>query len=150
MSLCLIHDDKCLNSNISCTGITTTDMKEYKKQFYNQNKEQNKEQILTHNKKYYDENKEQILEYNKQYHEENKEQISERKRNYYDKNREQILERKKNYYDKNKEQIKEKYNIEIKCCCGIIYKGCNYRKAHERTKKHQAWLNNEKMTAETI
>ena len=89
-------------------------------------------------------------EYKKKYTVEIKERKQEYDKQYRDENKEQIKEQRKQYYDKNKEQIKEKYNIEIKCCCGIIYKGCNPKKTHERTKKHQAWINNEKMTAETI
>ena len=97
-------------------------------------------------KKYYAENRDTILEYHKKYQKETKEHIKEYLKKYCEENKEQMKIQKRQYMEQNK----EKYNIEIKCCCGIIYKGCNPKKTHERTKKHQAWINNEKMTAETI
>lgn len=79
--------------------------KKWKKQHY----EENKEQILEHNKQYYEENKKQILERNKQYREEHKEAIKEQKKQYYEENKEYF----KQYKEEHREEIKE-YNKQYK------------------------------------
>jgi len=86
----------CVNKRIA--GRT---QQEYKKEYY----EQNKEYITEYHKKWYDENTEQV----KEYYNENKEQILEHKKEYYQQNKEQILEKVKEYYQQNKEQRNEKH-----------------------------------------
>ena len=127
-----IHDEKCLNSFRSWTGIHTVNKKEYAKQ-------------------YYDENKDTILEYHKQYYDGNKDVISKYKKQYRLENKEQIKEHSKIYREQNKEKIKQHNNIEMKCCCGAIYIGLCHKNRHEKTKKHLSCLHNEvQAKAETI
>lgn len=80
-------------------------MKEYRKQYYKKNKEEEKES----HKQYYKENKEKIKEYKKQYREENKEEIKEYQNQWYQENKEKMKEYNKQYHKENKEKIKE-YN----------------------------------------
>ena len=68
-------------------GILTTeerkeDIKEQKKQYYQENKEQRKQ--------YYQDHKEELNEQNKKYQEEHKEEIKEQKKQYYQENKETI------------------------------------------------------------
>jgi len=99
---------------------------EYRKKFYNDNKEQskqykidNKEKLVEQRKQYYNDNKEQITELKKQYFNDNKEHIVEQRKQYYNDNKEQLkqyyndnkehkIEQSKQYYNDNKEQIKER------------------------------------------
>tara|TARA_R110002012_G_scaffold314478_1_gene527290 strand:- start:39 stop:641 length:603 start_codon:yes stop_codon:yes gene_type:complete len=77
--------------------------KEKKKQYYQNNKEQIKEQ----SNEYQEAHKEQILERKKKYRETHKEQINEYKKQYYQAHKEQILEQIKKYNEAHKEQINE-------------------------------------------
>ena len=88
------------------------DYKEYKKKYY----EENKEHIKEHQKKYCEDNKKQKKSYDKKYHEENKTEILEKKKIYREENRNKINQKKK-----------EKINCEL-CNCSI-------RK--DNIKKHQ-------------
>jgi hypothetical protein len=86
-------------------------------------------------KEYYEDNKEQIKEQKKDYREKNKEQIKEQKKDYREKNKEQIKEQKKDYRDANKEQIKEKKSIRVICECGLeVNKNSIAR--HRRSQRH--------------
>ena len=58
-------------------------------------------------KEYYENNKDQIKEQQKKWRENNKEKILERQKEYYENNKEKILEKMKEYYENNKEKIKE-------------------------------------------
>jgi hypothetical protein len=90
---------------------------------YDEWREENKEQISEHKKKYYEENRDKILEYQKGYREVNKDKLSERDKKYYEENRDKILE----------DQSKK-----ITCDCGSeISKQCLSR--HLKTIKHKAW-----------
>ena len=88
----------------------------YKQEYYEQNKQQIKEQ----HKQYYEDNKQQMREQHKQYYEENKdkmkqyrEQNKDKKRNYdkqyYEEHRDKILEQKRQYRQRKKleKQLKE-------------------------------------------
>lgn len=79
--------------------------KEYKQDYYNENKEN----INLKNKQYYEENKEEVLKQMKQYYENNKEDRLEYHKEHYNKNKEEILKQQKEYYENNKEKIKEYY-----------------------------------------
>ena len=69
--------------NGSCTGLSS---EEYKK-------------------KYYQDNKDRICEQQKNYYQKNKDKIYEQKRTYYQKNKDRICEQKRTYYLKKKQQI---------------------------------------------
>lgn len=117
-------------SELNMVGVVF-DYKQYQKQYRNKNREkllekqkqyriENKEKKLERDRQYYNENKEQVLEYQKQYRIENKQKIKERARQYYLKNRKKRLEK-------------------ITCICGSTYTK-DYKKKHEKTKKHQNYL----------
>ena len=105
---------------------------------------------MQYNKKnYYEGNKDAILEKQKQFYEQNKDVIHERSKVYRENNKEQIYEQKKIYRENNKEQIRERHGKKETCLCGKIYIH-NHKARHERSKKHQAFIRDEKQTAETI
>jgi hypothetical protein len=83
------------------------DVKEKKKKYYEENKEQLKEK----SKQYMEENKEIlpgiIQEYRKNYAEKNYDIISEKHKEYYQENKEKIIEQVLGYYEDNKEMILE-------------------------------------------
>ena len=94
------EDGVCINKNRS--GSVSKEEGYYKnksKQYYEQNKEQIKEQ----KKQYIEQNKEQIREYQREYREQNKDKIREQQKQY----REQNKDKKKEYYEQNKQQIRE-------------------------------------------
>ena len=106
---CKIEKDEtdfCKNKTLKA-GITRkckACIGEYKKEYY----EEHKEEIKEYKKKYQEENKEEIKEYKKKYQEENKEKIKKNKKEYYQENKESINERKKEYYQENKESVNER------------------------------------------
>ena len=89
-----IKEIECINKNIPCRS-----NKEYRKQYY----EQNREQKIKQQKEYYEQNREQIREQQKQYREQNREQIREYDKQRYEQNREKILQQKKEYYERMKQ-----------------------------------------------
>ena len=113
--------DNCVNNRIA--GRT-------KKESY----EDNKEQILKKRKEYCENNKEHIRDKKKEYYEDNKEQILKKRKEYYEDNKEEINKKKKKFYENNKEQILKK----IDCGCGSVTIANKAR--HEKSKKHQEWL----------
>ena len=123
-----IEEEKCrkelgatLNSQCCGTGIDCQDEKQYKKQLYEQNKEQNCER----NKQYYQENKEKMCEQMKHYREQNKEKISERN---------------KQYNEQNKDHIREQRKQKIECpICGSIVRNGDIKR-HQRTAKCKAHI----------
>ena len=93
-----------LNSNIP-----TRTMKEYKNQYRNDNKEN----IAQKKKEWYYDNREIIAEQRKKYYNNNREIIAEKKREYYDNNREKIAEK-----QKQEERAKQKVKRD-KCGCEV-------------------------------
>ena len=111
------EDGVCINQRRS--GLISKE-EGYKQEYY----EQNKEQIREQKKQYYEQNKEQIREYQQeyreqnkdkkqQYYEQNKQQIREQQKQYYEENKQQILEQKQQYYEQNKQQ-RRKYQREYR------------------------------------
>lgn len=94
-----IRNTECVNKLIM--GRTS---KEYKKVYY----EANKEEVLQSQKKYYEVNKEYINERNKIYYETNREQILQTQKEFYKTNNEQFLQRQKEYRDKNRDAINQR------------------------------------------
>jgi len=111
----VIREIGTLNSNIA--GRTK---EEYKKIYYEKNKERLKEYKKEYGKHYYESNKDNINTCNKEYRETNKEKIKQKKSDYYQKNKEKINDKKKNTFI---------------CGCGLSI--CYGHKArHEKTQKH--------------
>ena len=112
-----VERTKCVNKNIPGRK-----REEYRKIYY----ENNKEQILEKTNAYKKENMEKIKEYKKQYNQDNKDYF-------------------KNYSKVYREQNKEKLNTlklaVFVCQCGREYTQCN-KTRHEKTKYHQNYLNN--------
>lgn len=87
------------------TGVCLECIKNYNKEYREENRESIKEYNKEHKKEYYQENKERVKKYNKEYHKENKERIKERMKEWRKENRERIAE----YQKENKERIAEYY-----------------------------------------
>ena len=97
-----LNDKFCLNSYVAFK--TEDEIKEYSKQYY----ENNKDEINEKMKKYYELNKKQFKEYRKQYYENNKDEIKEKNKKYCEENKDNLIEYRKKYRDDNKDKIKEK------------------------------------------
>ena len=76
--------------------------------------------------------KERMKEYNKEYYKNNKEILKEKRKKYRENNKEKIKE----YRENNKEKINKKIN----CVCGSLFMK-KHKKRHERSKKHQKYIN---------
>jgi hypothetical protein len=85
--------------------------------------------------------KECIKEQKKEYYENNKKEIGEKYKLYRDNNQEKLKERSKKYREKNKEEIKLKKSEQHLCLCGSYYT-IQHKSRHERTIKHQTFINN--------
>jgi hypothetical protein len=77
----------------------------------------------------------------KEYKQDNKEKIKEQSKQYKQDNKEKIKETNKQYKQDNKEKIKEQFD----CQCGIKYT-YNNKTTHNKTKKHQSYLNSSLIT----
>lgn len=127
-----LHDEKCLNS---IRAFVTPE--EARAKYGEQRKIR------------YQEHKEEELATNKKYRDLNRDAIIQQKRMAYKNNRTELLEQQKKYYKDHIDEIHERRNKQLLCACGEAYSYSN-KKRHERCKKHQAFLNDEKRTAETI
>jgi len=98
-------------------------------------------QILINNyrKNYYNENKEKIIERVKEYSLKNKLKVKEYQNNYYNENKELLNEKRnlysKNYYKLNKIEISKKIKEKITCECGSIVNKYGLS-IHQKSKKH--------------
>ena len=93
---------------------------EYKKQYY----QANKEKYAERDKRYYEANKEKIVEYRKQYYEANKEKIAERGKQYYEANKEKYAERSNRYRGNMPAatyEIKNTKNGKVYIGCSTVY-----------------------------
>ena len=100
--------------------------KEYKKKYYQQNKDGKIKDYLTKNqekireskkeyrKEYYKNNRDELLKQKKQYYEDNKERMLKYGKEHYKKNKDKILEYQKVYYQKNKDGKIKDYLVENK------------------------------------
>jgi len=88
-------------------------------------------------------NKERLSEQKKEYREKNKDKLNEYGKEYYKKNKEKMSEYKKEYYEKNKEKMSEKNKEKYTCICGSTIT-INHRKRHEKSKKHQNFIDSQK------
>ena len=78
-----------------------------------------------------------------EYYQDNKTEISEYKKQYYQNNKTEIYENKKQYYQNNKNLINENAKQKHNCACGGKFSNC-HKSRHEKTKKHQNYINNSK------
>jgi hypothetical protein len=90
--------------------------------------------VKEYKKIYYEKNKEAIAEKAKIYREKNKEKAKIHR----DKNKEAIAEKGKIYYEKNREAIAEKNKVMVECSCGSthLYVG---KARHLRSQTHREW-----------
>lgn len=100
--------------------ITTDEKKKYKKEYY----EEHRDNEILRMKEWYKENKQHVLEYQKEY---------------YDENKEKVLAYHKEYYNQNKKKIREKQNEKIICVCGVECAKQN-KARHERSPRHLAYI----------
>ena len=90
--------------------------KEYRKAWY----QQNREKIKEWGKAYYEQNAEKLKEQQKAYHKQNREKLKEKMKAYYKQNREKIKEQRKAYRKQNRDKIriyvrnKRKTNLNFK------------------------------------
>ena len=122
--------------------ITKEELKEYLKQYREDNKEyfkkyneDNKDKIKEYNKQYSEDNKDKIKEYYKQYSEDNKDKIKEKDKRYRENNKDTIKEKDKQYREDNKDKIKEYHKQQLTCACGEKFLIGN-KARHNKTKKH--------------
>jgi len=133
-------------------------IKEYRKEYCEQNKdkikethnkyyEQNRDKINEQKKEYRAQNIDKIKEYNeqnkekrKEYREQHRDKIKEYQKEYrvkyWNENKTKLLEQKKEYRAQNRERLCEKHT----CPCGGIYTH-QHKSSHLKTKKHQAFIN---------
>ena len=146
--------------------ITIEEAIEQKKQYYVDNTDdikqkaktyyvQNREQCLDRNKKWRETHKEYMQEYQGHYYKENQDELKLYQKDYYKENKEYVLTRNKEWKQNNKEHVKElrvKYDDayrerrkqlqgeRISCQCGAVIRR-GERSRHQKTKKHQSFLN---------
>jgi alpha-galactosidase/6-phospho-beta-glucosidase family protein len=93
-------------------------------------------------KEYREDNKERIREKDRQYRQNNKEKDKARKQKWKEDNPEYFKKYHKQYHQNNKQKIKARQSKSYQCECGnTITWGSKSR--HFRTKKHQAFINNQ-------
>ena len=83
--------------------------KQYRKEYYQKNKERLRSRQTEYMKKYREENEEKMKQYQRDYYNKNREKIKEYLRNYQRENRDKINSYHRKYNDKNRETI-NKYN----------------------------------------
>jgi hypothetical protein len=93
------------------------------------------------NKKWYQDNREELNKKSREWHQENRKKQNAKAKIYRQDNKEKMKELNTKWYEENKEIQKEKNKINIECECGSVIRKCIKAK-HNRTKKHQAYLNN--------
>jgi hypothetical protein len=96
-----IQNNECVNKVIP--GRTE---KEYKKQYYQTNKDKLKE----HQKEYNEDNKEHLKQKRKEYKQANKEHLKQKRKEYNEANKDKIKEQKKQYYQANKDKVNTNIN----------------------------------------
>jgi len=82
---------------------------------------------------------EEIKQRKKEYAEENKEHLKNKQKEYVEKHKEKIRQIHSEYYQNNKKYIADKQKIKTTCECGSIIRKCAIKR-HERSKKHQNYL----------
>ena len=89
---------------------------------------------------YYEENKEDIKHKNKQYRDDNADIVREQTRKYRNQAHvKEYMKQKNKEWRENNEQYAEKRKVKYSCDCGGSYT-CGHKMRHERTNKHQEYL----------
>lgn len=93
--------------------------------------------VKEYKKEYYETNKDDILEKCREYYGTNKDAILEKRREYYETNKDTITEKKREYYEKNKDALAEKQRLKQVCeVCGCSVTKGNFQR-HLKSRKHQ-------------
>ena len=137
-----INDPMCLNSKRAWTGLSDC---EYNK-IYKQN---NLKQIQENRNTYYQEKRNIILEKMRTYREINQYRINERKKEKRKENHDHILQLERENRLKRADKIYEKRKEKYECPCGSTFRHDD-KARHDRSKKHIAWIKDQKQEAETI
>ena len=137
-------NEECANENK-----TEEEYKEYRKQWYENNKEErskkakeryekDKENILKQHKEWKENNKEKLKEDGKLYRKNNKERISKRGKEWYENNKERKLKKDKERYENNKEEISKQRKERNQKLCEDPIKGdkCKYSTLNARKYSH--------------
>lgn len=120
--------------------------KEYKKLWYEKNKEivlekakvnydNNKEQKLEYQKVYALEKKDKITDYQKEYREKNSDILKEQKKIYREENSEKLKAGQQEWRTKNREKLQEQRKQLIICECGLTFT-LNNKSRHCKSQKH--------------
>ena len=107
-----------------------------------QYREDNKKQIKIRKQKYYQDNKVILQQHKREYYLKNKENINKKNRARYNTKKEVYKIQRKQYREKNKEKIQEKRKQTYVCVCGSV-STIIHKKRHEKTKKHQTYIQNQ-------
>lgn len=140
--------EECAKENM-----TEKELKEYHKEWYEKNRDKQKEyrqkhqhdyyknnyeQISAYHKERYNKNREEILDKHKKYRENNKDSIKKQKKKHYEENREEILSRQHDYYETHKEDYLErddKYKSQM-CYDPKENNFCKYSTLSMRKRRH--------------
>lgn len=154
-----LYKDTCVNKRKAFTGLT-------KDEYFQQYRQEHKEEMRENNAEYYQKNREKLTEQYKRYREEHKEQIARRQslyrqehkeekrirdKQYHVKNSEKIKMQKAQYRQMNSDKIKQRYrdNKEelnrkkcqiTQCTCGGKYTA-SHKARHEKSEKHRTYVN---------
>ena len=109
---------------------------ERRKEHYNNNKEKCNEQC----RKYYEKNKEILNEQSRTYRQNHLEERREKDRDYHHRNKEERNRKSREYYQRNKEKTLEQNKLKITCVCGSEVRQSDCKR-HEKSKKHQDYIN---------
>ena len=69
-----------------------------------------------------------------------REELLPKKKDDYHKNRDRYRQQQKENYENNKDEINNKRKTKIMCVCGSYFRKADYKR-HEKTKKHQDYIN---------
>ena len=116
-----------LKSSLNCTTPTKT-------------QEEWREDNPNYDKDYYQNNKEKKNKQSRQNYYDNIEHYTELNRQRYEENKEERLEYGKEYREKHKEKIEKQKKEQIICECGGTWTKGHGFKRHEKTKKHQNYI----------
>ena len=140
--------------NMIRSYIAPEDIKEQRKDYYQNNKEEikekvkqyannNKEKIKVRGKKYREKNKGKLKDYRVQHRLDNLEDYrrreKERTTNWTDEQKEHKKSKKHDWYIANKERLSEKNKRRTECGCGTNYVTVS-KTRHEKTQKHLKWI----------
>lgn len=125
------HKDNIVNCRIECRT---------RKQYVIDNKEE----ITKRLKQYRENNKEFLIKKRKQHYLDNQERIIKKSADYRENNKELLIKKRKEHYLKNKDVILNRFKQTYTCVCGVV--GTKHHKLrHEKTKKHQKYITNNKI-----